>query len=101
MKIINLQSRFVDDSGKINTQVYLSWQVIESSSTAFVASHVQISLTQDFEEMVYDCGIQTDSNFEDYLLKAEIDPGRTYYWMVTVWGNEGDAATSEICSFCS
>lgn len=100
MNIKNLKTnRIVNPVGFDLEKVMLSFVTCETESTKQVAAQIEVSLNSDFKEIVFDSGKEEDIDSLGYELKIDLKPCTRYYWRVTVWGNKGDSATSEVAYF--
>jgi len=73
----------------------LSWIVESDSAKKQAAAQVQVSLDENFEDIIFDSGKRSDINSVCYPLDIELKPRTRYYWRVKVWGDDGSFAVSE------
>ena len=79
----------------------LSW-VTESANSLSVfqtGAQVEISLDENFEHIVFNSGKIIEMDSLAYTPDIELKPRTRYFWRVTVWGNSGDQATSDVAWF--
>lgn len=72
----------------------VSWVVEESSGKKQAAARIEVSLEENFENLVYDSGKREEISSLGFTLDLECAPRTRYYWRVTVWADNGDTGTS-------
>jgi len=79
----------------------LSWVTESGGSGSKLqqSARVEIAYDSSFQHMVLDSGQQKHIDSLAYTPKIELKSRTRYYWRVTVWGDAGDVATSEIAWF--
>lgn len=73
--------------------VRVSWKVRESASSKQKNVNIQVSLTDDFGEILYEKN-GTDLCQAGEILEMNLEPRTRYFVRVTVMGNTGDKAVS-------
>ena len=100
MKITNLKTnRIVNPRGFNLDKIMLSFVTSDTLSTKQEGAEIKVALDKDFQEIIFDSGKREDIDSLGYELKIDLQPCTTYYWKVTVWGDKGDVATSEVAYF--
>ncbi|MBQ7370761.1 MAG: family 78 glycoside hydrolase catalytic domain [Blautia sp.] len=74
----------------------ISYVVSEAKGTRQVSARVQVSLTEDFSDCVYDSGERDDITSTAFELPITLSPLTRYFWKVRVTDDAGDTAESEI-----
>jgi Alpha-L-rhamnosidase N-terminal domain./Bacterial alpha-L-rhamnosidase. len=77
----------------------LSWITEDTISKFQVAAQVQLALDDTFENLVFDSGKREDVDSLAFYPDIKLTPRTRYFWRVTVWGDSGDHATSEVSWF--
>lgn len=100
MRITKLRTNHINNPlGFELTRLSLSWITETSHSKYQEAAQVFIALDEDFDQIVYDSGKRQDINSLAFSPKMKLKPRTRYYWKVMVWGDQGDASTSEVAWF--
>jgi len=102
MKVSQLRCNHVDNPlGFELDRLSLSWitEVGDRTSKFQQSARVEIAYDTNFEQMVHDSGQQQHIDSLAYQPEVQLKPRTRYYWRVTVWGDAGDVATSEIAWF--
>ena len=73
--------------------VRVSWKVRDSASSKQKNVNIQVSLTDDFGEILYEKN-GTDLCQAGEILEMNLEPRTRYFVRVTVMGNTGDKAVS-------
>jgi alpha-L-rhamnosidase len=77
----------------------LSWITESDHAKKQKAAQIQVALDIEFNHIVFDTGISSNIDSICYELKIELKPHTRYYWKVTVWGDNGEQAASDIAWF--
>jgi alpha-L-rhamnosidase len=72
----------------------LSWIAESDSGKRQTAAQVQVSLTGDFQDIVYDSGKRADIDSLYFPLPMPLAPRTRYFWRVRVWSDDGGEAES-------
>jgi alpha-L-rhamnosidase len=100
MRITKLRTNHINNPlGFELTRLSLSWITETSHSKYQEAAQVFIALDEDFDQIVYDSGKRQDINSLAFSPEMKLKPRTRYYWKVMVWGDQGDASTSEVAWF--
>jgi alpha-L-rhamnosidase len=100
MRITKLRTNHINNPlGFELTRLSLSWITETSHSKYQEAAQVFIALDEDFDQIVYDSGKRQDINSLAFSPEMKLRPRTRYYWKVMVWGDQGDASTSEVAWF--
>ena len=73
-----------------------SWQVSGGEAAAF---QVDVSLQDDFADIVYSTGRQEDLSPIAVMLDLPLSPRTRYYWRVTAWDRDGHPTISSPATF--
>ncbi|SDY14861.1 alpha-L-rhamnosidase [Evansella caseinilytica] len=102
MQITNLRTNGIKNPlGFQLDRISLSW-VTESSeapSKFQAAAQVEIATDESFSEIIFDSGKREEIDSLAYSPDLLLSPRTRYYWRATVWGDQGDTATSEVSWF--
>lgn len=77
----------------------LSWITQSNYAKKQEAAQIQVALDTEFKHMVFDTGISSNIDSISYELTIDLNPQTRYYWKVTVWGDNGEHAISDIAWF--
>ena len=100
MKIKNLKTNRITNPVGFNLdKVMLSFVTCNTLSTKQIAAEIEVALDKEFKEVIFNSGKREDIDSLGYELKIDLQPQTTYYWKVSVWGDKGDFATSEVAYF--
>lgn len=102
MKITNLRTnQIASPLGFQLDRLSLSWvtEVEKKKSTFQTAAQVQIATDKNFAKIIFDSGKKEDINSLAYHPNVSLEPRTRYYRHVTVWGDQGDIATSTVAWF--
>jgi alpha-L-rhamnosidase len=77
----------------------MSWITDDTVSKYQTAARVEISLDEDFRYIVFDSGKEDNIDSLAFYPDIKISARTRYFWRVTVWGDSGDSAVSEIAWF--
>lgn len=78
--------------------IICSWKVEETSGTRQANARIEVSLCQDFSQLLYVKESETLNQSGEQLL-IDLKPYTTYYYRVSVSAENGENAASEICCF--
>lgn len=100
MKITKLRTnRMENPLGFQMDSARISYVVEESASKKQEAAQVIVATDEELTQIVYDSGRTNAIDSLCYELPVTLEPRTRYYWQVTVWGDAGDAVTSEVAWF--
>lgn len=100
MKIINLKTnRITNPLGFDLGQPTLSYIVCDTNAKEQAAAQIVVAYDKAFTNIVYDSGKNEEIDSVAFELPIELKTRTKYYWRVTVWGENGDVATSEAAWF--
>ncbi len=100
MRIVKLKTNGIENPlGFQLGKVRLSWITEDTNSKMQAFAQVQISLEDSFENVIYDSGKRDDIDSLAFVPSITLKPRTRYFWRVTVWGDNGDIAVSEIAFF--
>lgn len=96
MKIKNLKTNRISnplgfDLGKPR----LSYVAYDTTAKKQTAAQIQVSLDEEFTNIIFDSGQSEKIDSLAFELPLKLEPCTRYFWRVTVWGDNGDAATSD------
>lgn len=96
MKVTNLKTnRMTNPLGFSLEKPRLSFITCDTEAKEQTAARIVVALDEDFTDIIYDTGKSNDIDSLGFELPAALKPCTRYYWKVTVWGDNGDVATSE------
>jgi alpha-L-rhamnosidase len=100
MKIVNLKTNHIInplgfDLGKPS----FSFITCDTNACKQEATQIQVAIDEEFSEVVFDSGKSSDIDSLAFELPIDLRPRTRYYWKVTVWADNGEAATSEAAWF--
>lgn len=78
------------------TPLSLSWIAEETRDSIQTAAQLVIALDDVFTEVVFDSGKSETIDSLSFTPEITLKPCTRYYWRVTVWGDGGDTATSDV-----
>src|SRR5690554_187475 len=100
MKVYNLRTNHIKNPlGFKLDNLSLSWITKDNRSDFQEAAQVEIALDRDFNNIIFDSGKKEDIDSFSYVPDIEIQNRTRYYWRVTVWGDKGNQARSEVAWF--
>jgi len=100
MKIVKLRTNHINNPlGFELDEARFSWVTEDTISKFQVAAQIQVALDENFEKIIYKTDKREDINSLSFSPNLELKPRTRYFWMVSVWGDAGDKATSEIAWF--
>lgn len=99
MRITNVAINGIENPvGFSYEQLVCSWNVRDAKSKTQKNAKIEISIQKEFDEILYQKEGQ-DLAQSGEVLEVELAPRTTYFLRITVEGNEGDQAVSDICMF--
>ena len=97
MKILNCKlNHLTNPLGWELTHPTVSWVTEEARGTRQKSARVQVSLTESFDECLYDSGERGDIVNTGFELPLALAPMTRYYWKVRVTDDTGDSAESGV-----
>lgn len=78
--------------------VICSWKVTDTKSQKQKGAKIEVSLDEHFKQIIC-CKEGEDLKQQGEKLDLDLKPRTTYYYRVTVDGDQGDSAVSETCIF--
>ena len=100
MVIRSLRTNHLDSPlGYGMTKPMFTWTAEDSTGVKQAAARVEISATENFENVVYDSGLREDISSLGFEPDVVLQPRTRYFWRVTVAADNGDRATSETAWF--
>lgn len=100
MKITNLRTNHIKNPlGFELGRLRLSWITEDTESKFQIAAQIQIALDESFEDIIFDSTKSEDIDSLAYIPDIKLKPRTRYFWCVTVWGDNGDSATSKVAWF--
>ena len=99
MRITNIRINGIENPrGFLFEQLICSWNVRETESKKQTNVVIEVSTQKDFQEILYKKeGADLDQSGEKLELKLQ--PRTSYFYRITVTGDKGDQAVSEVCTF--
>jgi alpha-L-rhamnosidase len=96
MKIKNLKTnRITNPLGFDLGKPRLSFVAYDTTAKKQSAAQIQVALEKEFLNIVFDSGKSEEIDSLVFELPLKFEPCTRYYWRVTVWGDNGDVATSD------
>ena len=96
MKIRNLRTNHLTNPlGFAMEKPVLTWTAEDSTGKKQQAARVQLSLSDTFEDCLYDSGMLGDASSLGFVPELELRPRTRYFWRVEVVADDGDRAVSE------
>ncbi|MEH7493302.1 alpha-L-rhamnosidase [Neobacillus niacini] len=96
MKIKNLKTnRITNPLGFDLGKPRLSYVAYDTTAKKQTAAQIQVALDEEFTHIVFDSGKSEDIDSLAFELPLKLEACTRYYWRVTVWGDNGDVATSD------
>lgn len=100
MKVVRLKTnRIVNPLGFELGKPRLSWVVEDTKATKQDAAQVVVGADAAFSTVLFDSGKSADIDSLAYQPKLKLKPRTRYYWKVTVWGDNGESAESDVAWF--
>lgn len=97
MKIYKMRTNHVvKPMGFSLDNLSFSWVTESEISKKQSAAQVRVAKDERFESMLFDSGKRVDVDSLSFQPDLKLEPRQRYYWQVTVWGDGGDTAVSEI-----
>lgn len=96
MRITNCKlNHLTNPLGYDFSEAVISYVAEDARGTVQKSARVQVSLSADFADCLYDSGERTDIVSTAFELPIALEPMTRYYWRVTVTDDTGDTATSD------
>ncbi|MBN2047670.1 MAG: family 78 glycoside hydrolase catalytic domain [Anaerolineaceae bacterium] len=100
MRITHMKTnRVVNPLGYNLLTPRLSWVTEDTDALVQTAAQVQIAADEAFETVLFDSGKDASIDSLAFEVPLELKPRTCYYWRVTVWGDNGDTAESDVAWF--
>lgn len=100
MKIINLKTnRITNPLGFDLGKPSFSFVTCDTAATKQVAAQIQVAYDREFTQIVFDSGKSEEIDSLAFELPIDLKPRTRYYFIVTVWADNGEVATSEATWF--
>jgi alpha-L-rhamnosidase len=100
MKIKNMKTnRITNPLGFDLGKPRLSFVAYDTTASKQSAAQIQVALDAAFTNVVFDSGKSEEIDSLAYELPIKLEACTRYYWRVTVWGDNGDVATSDSAWF--
>jgi len=77
-------------------EAVVSWITCDTQSKFQKSAQIIVSSDSSMQNIIYDSGTKEDLDSRGVCLPIILSPMTRYYWTVTVTGDEGDTAASEI-----
>ena len=74
----------------------ISYVVEDAAGKHQVSAKVQVSLKEDFSEVLYESGADEEIINTGFELPIALEPMSRYYWKVQVTDETGDSAVSDV-----
>lgn len=99
MKITNVRINGIENPvGFLYEQLSCSWNVEDTESQTQINAVIEVSNKASFDTILYKKEGKTLCQSGE-VLEMELKPRTTYYYRVFVEGDQGDHATSAVCTF--
>lgn len=99
MRITNVRINGIENPvGFTYDNLLCSWNVRETESKKQVNARIEVSSSESFETIVY-AKEGAELSQSGTKLELELKPRTTYYYRVTVTGDAGDSAVSDVNTF--
>lgn len=99
MRITNVRMNGIENPiGFTYEKLMCSWNVREAKSQKQQYAMIEVSLQKDFQNILYKKEGATLKQSGEKL-EMELKPRTTYFYRISIEGNEGDKAVSEVCTF--
>jgi len=97
MKIVSCKTNHIENPlGFHMNEATISWIACDTASKRQETAKVLVAADANMKTIVYDSGSCQNLDSRAFTLPITLTPKTRYYWTVTVEGNEGDSATSNI-----
>jgi len=97
MKIISCKTNhIVNPLGFLMSQAVVSWIAADTASIKQKAARIIVGLDSSMSKILYDSGMDAMLDSRGTPLPINLTPMTRYYWTVTVEGDKGDAAISDV-----
>jgi len=81
------------------TEATVSWVTTNTLAKRQLVARVKVALAPDMNYQIYDTDMDAYLDSRGVTLPIKLEPRTRYYWTVTVEGENGDTATSEVNYF--
>ncbi len=100
MPLINMMTnRLVNPLGfELGSAPRFSWVTVADGKNQ-KSARIEVSLTENFETVLFDSGFDTSIDSICYPLKLDLSPRTRYFWRVTVITDKDETITSDIAWF--
>lgn len=99
MRITNIRINGIENpAGFVCDQITCSWNVRETVSKRQTHAVIEVSDSKDFKHICYKKE-GADLRQSGERLEIKLKPRTTYFYRITVEGDAGDQAVSEVCTF--
>jgi alpha-L-rhamnosidase len=100
MKIKSLKTnRITNPLGFDLGKPRLSFVAYDTTAKKQTAAQIQVAVDEEFTNIVFDSGKSEEIDSLAFELPINLEPYTRYFWRVTVWGDNGDFATSDLAWF--
>lgn len=97
MKIVKCRTNHLKNPlGYALPHIVVTWQTEETESKFQTMAQIQVSKDADMKTIFYDTGKSTELSNLGVTLPIQAASCTRYYWRVTVWGDTGESATSDV-----
>jgi len=77
-------------------EAVVSWVTSDTKSKSQKSAQIVVCSDSDMQTVIYDSGIKGDLDSRGVSLPITLSPMTRYFWTVTVEGDDGDTAISEV-----
>ena len=99
MRITNIRINGIENpAGFVCDQITCSWNIRETASKRQTHAVIEVSENSDFKHICYKKE-GADLRQSGERIEIELKPRTTYFYRITVEGDAGDRAVSEVCTF--
>ncbi|WP_462409553.1 glycoside hydrolase family 78 protein [Neobacillus sp. Marseille-QA0830] len=100
MKIKNMKTNHITNPLGFDLGMpRFSFVAYDTTAVKQTAAQIQVAFDEEFATIVFDSGRSEDIDSLGFALPIKLEPYTRYYWRVSVWGDNGDKATSEAAWF--
>jgi len=97
MKIVSCKTNHIENPlGFHMNEAVVSWVVCGTESKRQKTAQLVVALDPNMKDIVYDSGMLESLDSCGVAIPIALQPRTRYYWIVTVEGDKGDSATSDI-----
>ncbi|MCL2361081.1 MAG: glycoside hydrolase family 78 protein [Defluviitaleaceae bacterium] len=97
MKITSCKTNHIENPlGFHMEEAVVSWVVCDTYSQQQKSARIIVAADANMEEIVYDSGMNASLDSRGVNLPFSLAPMTRYFWTITVEGDKGDTATSDI-----